>query len=89
MAWRWGFRPFLQLIGSLAGNLYNTVRTFPVMHELLLLTLEEDFLEYKFVWHKGMHPDVPVEALGDLLLVSNKFDSDRLSSFFGQVFVGG
>ena len=79
---------FLYLVGALAGNPDDAVQTFLVRHELLLFTLEEDFPEDKLVRHKGMCLDVPVKAPGNFLLVSSKLDSDRLSSLFGQIFVG-
>ena len=65
----------LQFVGALAGNLDDAVWTFPVRHELLLLTFEEDFPEDKLVRHKGTCPDIPIEAPGNFLLVSSKLDS--------------
>ena len=78
---------FFQLVGALAGNLDNTVRTFLVRHELMLFTLEEDFPEDKLIWHKGTCPDVLVEAPDNFLLISSKLDSGRFSVLFGQIFI--
>ena len=53
---------FCQLVGALAGNLDNAIRTFPVRHELLLFTFKEDLPEDKFVRHKRAYPDAPIEG---------------------------